>query len=138
MKHPQGHSEEPIILAIIESAQEVHKTLGGPGLLEGIYESALCHELSLRGFPTQRQMPIPAVYKGKSVRDPLFLDILVDDKIIIEVKATGKDYPLYQTQLYTYLRMTGKQHGLLINFGKENVTNGICRVINDGACDTYD
>jgi GxxExxY protein len=120
--------EKDLSQQIVESAIEVHRLLGGPGLLETIYESALCHELSLRGIPTQRQMQIPVTYKNKVVRDPLFLDILVDNKIIIEVKATGKDFPFYQVQLSTYLRLTGIKWGLLINFGKEFVTDGIFHV----------
>jgi GxxExxY protein len=73
---------------IIGAAIEVHRTLGGPGLLESIYESALCH-VSLQGLRTQTQVPIDVNYKGVKIRDPLFLDILVDDKIIVEVKGLG-------------------------------------------------
>jgi len=115
---------------IVDAAFEVHRLLGGPGLLETVYESALCHELSLRGVPSQRQLPISVLYKNTEVRDPLFLDILVDNQIIIEVKATGKDYPLYQVQLLTYLRLTGVKSGLLINFGKEHLKDGILHVAN--------
>jgi GxxExxY protein len=118
---------------IIQAATEVHQSLGGPGLLETVYESALCHELSLRGIQNQRQLPIPVFYKSKKVRDPLFLDILVEDKLIIEVKATGKDYPIYYAQLFTHLRLTGIKTGLIINFGKEQIKNGILRMINDQA-----
>ncbi|MGC1879385.1 MAG: GxxExxY protein [Rhabdochlamydiaceae bacterium] len=121
--------EKDLSQVIIDAAKEVHRHLGGPGLLESVYESALCHELSLQGVATQRQLPIPVTYKNKIVRDPLFLDILVDNKLIIEVKATGKDYPLYQIQLHTYLRLTGIKWGLLINFGKEHVTDGIFHVV---------
>jgi GxxExxY protein len=115
---------------IIEAAFEVHRFLKGPGLLETVYESALSHELSLRGIPNQRQIPIPVTYKNIQVRDPLFLDILVQDKVIIEVKATGKDYPIYQVQLLTYLRLAGIPFGMLINFGKENLKDGILPVLN--------
>ena len=115
---------------IIDASIEVHRLLGGPGLLESVYESALCHELGLRGIHSQRQVPIPVTYKSCEVREPLFLDILVDNSLIIEVKATGKDYPLYQVQLATYLRLTGIKTGMLINFGKKNVQEGICQVLN--------
>ena len=98
--------DSEIYQQIFDSAIEVHKFLGGPGLLETVYESALCHELSLRGLRSQRQLPIPVTYKDKEVRDPLFLDILVENKLIIEVKATGKTYPLHHAQLLTYLRLT--------------------------------
>ncbi|HNA62118.1 MAG TPA: GxxExxY protein [Rhabdochlamydiaceae bacterium] len=110
---------------IKEAAIEVHKQLGGPGLLEGIYESALCHELLLRGLKSQRQLPIPVTYKNVNVREPLFLDILVENTLIIEVKATGRDYPFYHAQLNTYLRLTGVSWGMIINFGKKDVVEGI-------------
>lgn len=116
---------------ITDAAVEVHQQLGGPGLLESIYESALCHELSLRGLQSQRQVPIPVLYKNREVRDPLYLDILVDNKLIIEVKATGIDYPLYKIQLLTYLRLMKIKYGLLINFGKERVKEGVEWVVNN-------
>jgi GxxExxY protein len=123
--------EENLPDKIISAAIEVHRLLGGPGLLEGVYESALCHELFLRGVESKRQLPIPVLYKGAPVRDPFFLDILVENQVIIEVKASGKDFPYYQIQLYTHLRLSGLKLGLLINFGKENVRDGISRVVND-------
>ena len=121
--------EKDLSQQIIAAAMEVHHLLGGPGLLESVYESALSHELSLRGIPNQRQLPIPVTYKNKIVRDPLYLDILVDNKLIIEVKACGKDYSFHQIQLHTYLRLTGIKWGLLINFGKDHVTDGIFHVV---------
>ena len=120
-----------LIQQIIAASVEVHRLLGGPGLLEAVYESALCHELSLRGVRTQRQLAIPVIYKGAPVREPLFLDILVDDRLIIEVKATGKDYPLYQVQLSTYMRLTGIKSGLLINFGKTSIHDGIVQLVDE-------
>jgi GxxExxY protein len=123
--------EKDIFHQIIEAAMEVHRLLGGPGLLETIYETALCHELSLRGLNTQRQLPIPVTYKNTTVRDPLYLDIFVENKVIIEVKATGKDYSFYHTQLLTYLRLMGVRSGILIDFGKKSVKEGISRVMND-------
>jgi len=116
---------------IIDAANEVHRHLGGPGLLENIYETALCYELSLRGLLNQRQLAIPVIYKNISVRDPLFLDILVENQVIVEIKATEKDLPYYRMQLATHLRLSGKKFGLLINFGKENLKDGICKVINE-------
>lgn len=113
---------------ITDAALEVHLLLGGPGLLESVYESALCYELLLRSCHSQRQLPIPVTYKNTSVRDPLYLDILVENKLIIEVKATGKDYPFYHAQLYTYLRLTGIKWGLIINFGKQDVKEGIFHI----------
>jgi len=124
--------EKELADQIIASAQEVHKLLGGPGLLESVYESALCHELSLRVIKTQRQVPIPVLYKGAFVRDPLYLDILVEDQAILEIKATERDYPFFQIQLSTYLRLTGVKSGMLINFGKQYLKDGICRLNNNG------
>lgn len=115
---------------IIAAAMEVHTLLGGPGLLETIYEAALCHELSLRGLQTQRQLPIPVTYKNTPVREPLFLDILVENRLIIEVKATGRDFPFYQAQLLSHLRLANLPFGMLINFGKPNLKEGICPLVN--------
>src|SRR5579863_7981839 len=113
--------DSEIYQQIFDAAVEVHKLLGGPGLLETVYESALCHELSLRGLRTKRQLPIPVTYKNSEVRDPLFLDILVDNKVIIEVKATAKIYPFHHAQLLTYLRLSQMESGLLINFGNTDI-----------------
>ena len=115
---------------IIGTAIEVHRTFGGPGLLESIYEAALCHELTLQGLSVQRQIPVKVVYKGMTIRDPLFGDILVDNKVIIEVKATEKNHPIFETQVLTYLRLTGIKLGLLINFGNSQVKDGIARIVN--------
>ena len=122
--------ENEISNKIIGAAIEVHKVLGGPGLLEGIYESCLCHELTLRGFKVQRQLAIPVNYKGSVIRDPLYIDILVEGLVIVEVKATEKLHPIHDVQLLTYLRLTGCKLGLLVNFGQEYVKDGIKRVVN--------
>ena len=122
--------EDEISRTIIGAAIEVHRTLGGPGLLEGVYESCLCHELMLRGLQVQRQLIVPVNYKGTAVRDSLYIDILVQDKVIVEVKATEKEHPIHQVQLLTYLRLTGRKLGLLVNFGREYVKDGISRVVN--------
>ena len=122
--------EDEISHTIIGAAIEVHKALGGPGLLEGVYESCLAHELMLRGLKLQRQLAVPVRYKGVVVRDSLCIDILVQDKVIVEVKATEKEHPIHQVQLLTYLRLTGCKLGLLINFGQEYVKDGISRVVS--------
>ncbi|MFB5608482.1 MAG: GxxExxY protein [Candidatus Nitrosomaritimum yanchengensis] len=123
-------NENELSYDIIGSAIEVHQTLGGPGLLESIYESSLYHELKLRGFEVQKQVIVPVKYKNTVVRDPLCLDILVDKKVIIEVKATERDHAIHQSQLLTYLRLTGIKLGLLINFGQNCVKDGVHRVVN--------
>lgn len=122
--------ENEISYEIIGAAIEVHRSLGGPGLLESIYESSLCHELTLRGLQIQKQVTIPVKYKNTVVRDPLCLDILVQDKVIIEIKATEKEHAIHQAQLLTYLRLTGMKLGLLINFGRKSVKDGIHRIVN--------
>lgn len=123
--------ENEISHKIIGAAIEVHKILGGPGLLEGVYESCLCHELALRGLKTERQLAVPVIYKNSVVREPLYIDILVEGIVIVEVKATEKLHPIYEVQLLTYLRLTGRKLGLLVNFGQQYVKDGITRVVND-------
>lgn len=122
--------ENEISHKIIGAAIEVHRTLGGPGLLESVYESSLCHELTLAGLQIQKQLMIPVKYKNTVVRDPLCLDTLVENKVIIEVKATEMEHAIHKTQLLTYLRLTGIKLGLLINFGQGCVKDGVHRVVN--------
>ena len=93
--------------------------------METVYETALCHELLLRGIQSQRQLPIPVTYKDMQIRDPLYLNILVERQLIIEVKATGKDYPIYQTQLLTQIPV-----GILLNFGMDDLRDGVYFVRN--------
>jgi len=114
----------------IGAAIEAHKELGGPGLLEDLYEEAFCHEMSLRGIRVDRQIPVPVVYKGKQLKKPLYLDVLVERRLIVEAKATEKRNPLYAAQLLTYLRLTGLRLGLVINFGEKVLRDGVERVIN--------
>ncbi len=121
-------TEEELTHQVIGAAIEVHKLLGGPGLIESVYESALCHELTLRGLLNQRQISVPVLYKGFAVREPLFLDILVEDKMVVEIKALGKENPYYQAQVATYLRLTGLKIGLLIDFGKKLLKDGVSKI----------
>ena len=122
--------ENQISHKIIGAAIEVHRILGGPGLLEGVYESCLCRELALRGLKTERQLAVPVIYKNSAVREPLYIDILIEGIVIVEVKATEKLNPIYEVQLLTYLRLTGRKLGLLVNFGQQYVKDGITRVVN--------
>jgi GxxExxY protein len=123
-------NENQISNAVIGAAIEVHRELGGPGLLEDVYEESLCHELRMKGFEISRQVKVPVLYKGTGLKSPLILDVLVNDKVIVEVKAVEKYHPVYQAQLLTYLRLTGKKLGLVVNFGELRVSNGIYRVVN--------
>jgi GxxExxY protein len=129
-RHEDTKTEDGLSHQIIGASIEVHRTLGGSGLLESIYEAALCHELILRGLHINQQKPVQVVYKGVSIRAPLFIDILVEDKVLVEVKATEKNHPIYETQVLTYLRLTGIKLGLLINFGAPSVKDGVSRIIN--------
>jgi GxxExxY protein len=129
-RYEDTKSEDDISHQIIGASIEVHRTLGGPGLLESIYEAALCHELILRGLRVHRQRPVQVVYKGVAIREPLFIDIVVEDKVLVEVKATEKNHPVYETQVLTYLRLTGIKLGLLVNFGAPYVKDGVSRIIN--------
>ena len=129
-RYKDTKSEDEISHQISVASIEVHRTLSGPGLLESIYEAALCHELTLRGLRVHRQRPVQVVYKGVAIREPLFIDIVVEDKVLVEVKATEKNHPIYETQVLTYLRLTGVKLGLLINFGVPYVKDGVSRIIN--------
>jgi GxxExxY protein len=113
---------------IINAAIEVHKSLG-PGLLESAYETCLCHELSLRKIPFDRQYPVPVTYKGVNLDAGYRLDILVDDLVIVEIKAIKKLEPIHEAQLLTYLRLTNKWLGLLINFTVPILKQGIRRKV---------
>ncbi|MCX7006962.1 MAG: GxxExxY protein [Kiritimatiellaeota bacterium] len=124
-------TENELSNVIIGAAIEVHKELGGPGLLEDIYEEALCLELADRGLQVQRQVQVPVLYKGRRLKKPLVLDVLVVDKVIVEVKAVEKIIPVFNAQLLTYLRLADKRLGLLINFGEIKVSEGIHRVVNN-------
>lgn len=116
---------------ILDAAIEVHRTLGGPGLLESLYEDALFYELRLRNIPAISQVSIPVAYKNYKLRDPMRIDILVDQKVIIEVKATEAVLPVHKAQVLTYLRLTNLKLGLVINFGQARLIDGWKRVIND-------
>jgi GxxExxY protein len=122
--------ENELSHVIIGAAIEVHKELGGPGLFEDIYEEALCAELALRGIHIERQIEIPVVYKGKRLNKNYRLDVLIDDLVIVEIKATEEHHSIYKVQLLTHLRLTNKKLGLLINFGQKYLKNGIHRIVN--------
>lgn len=114
----------------MESAIEVHRTLGGPGLLEGVYEEALVDELKGRGLTVERQLSVPIVYKGKTLGTPLRLDLKVNGLVLIDNKAVTEWNAIFEAQMLTYLRLTRLKLGLVINFGEQYVKNGIHRVVN--------
>jgi len=116
---------------VLDAAIEVHRTLGGPGLLESLYEDALFYELRLRNIPALSQVQIPVTYKNFKLRDPMRLDILVDNKVIIEVKATENVSAVHKAQVLTYLRLTNLKLGLVINFGQRRLIDGWERGVNN-------
>ncbi len=122
--------ENDISSIVLDSAITVHKTLGGPGLLESVYQDALAYELQLRGLRVEKEVCVPVKYKDVVVGDPLRIDILVEGKVVVECKATEKDNPIFAVQTLTYLRLMHLHLGLLINFGKETVVAGYRRVVN--------
>jgi GxxExxY protein len=114
---------EKLTEAIIGAAIEVHRELG-PGLLESAYEECLCHELHLRGIPVARQMPLPVIYKGVSLDCGYRLDIVVADSVVLELKCLEHILPVHEAQLLTYLKLTGRRVGLIINFNVAVLTRG--------------
>src|SRR5262245_25806661 len=123
-------TENQISKYIVDAAIEVHRTLGGPGLLESVYEEALAWELTNAGLLVERQLLAPIVYKGQKLADPLRLDILVEKKVIIEAKATINYNAIFEVQARTYLRLRNLKLAMVINFGEKYVKDGIHRVVN--------
>ena len=123
-------TENEISRIIIECAIEVHRTLGGPGLLETVYEEALTWELKQRDLKVQRQVQLPIRYKGQTLASPLKIDLMVAGLVLVECKAVLQYDDVFQAQLLTYLRLTGLKLGLVINFGEKLVKDGIHRVVN--------
>jgi GxxExxY protein len=121
--------ENAVSKHIVDAALEVHKKLG-PGLLESVYEEALCYELSQRGLKLERQKHIPIVYKGVRLETPLRLDLLVENLVIVECKAADQHQDLWQMQTLTYLRLCNLKLGLVINFGALMLRHNIHRVVN--------
>ncbi len=111
---------------VIGAAIEVHRELG-PGLMESAYEECLCHELHLRGLNFQLQVPLPVRYKGINLDCGYKLDMVVEDALILELKCVEQVLPVHEAQLLTYLKMTGKRVGLIINFYVPILTRGIVR-----------
>ncbi len=112
--------------AIIGAAIEVHRILG-PGLLESIYEEALCHELSLRGIDAAQQVEVDVVYKGKIIKGQK-VDVLVERQVIVELKAVSKLPEVAVAQTLSYLKATGLKRALLVNFGEKRLVDGIKRI----------
>jgi GxxExxY protein len=127
---PESWSAENVLTdKIIGAAIEVHRHLG-PGLLEAVYEECLCYELSQMGLKFQRQVHLPINYKGIKFESAYRMDLVVEDAIVIEIKATEELLPIHAAQLLTYLKSSNKRAGLLINFNVPILKNGLKRIVN--------
>jgi len=115
---------------VVGCAIEVHKNLG-PGLLESVYETCMIEELSSNGLKVLKQIPVPIKYKDKDLGSNLILDLLVEALIIVELKAVEIMIPVYKAQLLSYLKLTGKPKGLLINFHSENITQSLIPLVTE-------
>jgi GxxExxY protein len=122
-------NENKIGTIIVESAIKVHRTFG-PGLFESVYETVLSHELVLKGLSVQRQVAIPIQFDGFKFDEGFRADIVVEGKVIIELKAIENILPVHKKQVQTYLKLTGYKLGYLLNFNEELIKNGITRIIN--------
>ena len=122
-------TENEITEVIIGAAIEVHRALG-PGLIEQPYEEALCHELHLRGLAFERQLAVPVNYKGVRLSANLRLDLIVEQRVIIDLKAKEQVTGIDKAKLRTYLRLSDRRLGLIINFHVERLVDGITRVVN--------
>lgn len=118
---------ERIATLVVDAAYTVHKTLG-PGLLESVYEPCFCYELQKRNVNYQRQVLVPLIYDGIRLNESLRLDVVADEQVICELKAVEEILPVHHAQLLTYLKLTGKRLGFLINFNVVLIKNGIKRM----------
>lgn len=120
--------EEEVGRAVVNAAFYVHKTLG-PGLLERVYEVCFCHVLSKKELTIQRQIDIPIVFEGMTFEEGLRLDVMVNDLVVCELKALENVHPVWQAQLLSHMKLTGKRLGYLINFNVPLIKDGIQRMI---------
>jgi GxxExxY protein len=115
--------------AIVDAALKVHSQLG-PGLLESAYQGCLSHELRRRGFKVETQVGLPVVYEGEKLELGYRIDLLVEDQVVVEIKCAEAIHPIHQAQLLSYLRLSGKSVGLLINFHVLRLRDGIKRLVD--------
>lgn len=122
-------TENEISKQIVDAAFKIHTQLG-PGLLESVYEVVLAHELKKRGLRVVRQAPVPIVYDDIKFDEGFRADLIVEDKVIVELKSVETVVPVHKKQVLTHLRLTNLKLGLLINFGEELIKDGISRIVN--------
>jgi GxxExxY protein len=125
---PLTEREQWLTSQLMNIAITVHKTLG-PGLLKSIYEKCFCYELSKRDIPFTRQQALPVIYNNMSIDDGLKIDLLVDGLIIVELKAQENFHPVWEAQILSYLKLTGKRLGYIMNFNVPLMKDGIKRMI---------
>jgi GxxExxY protein len=122
-------SENTVAREIVDAAYRVH-TILGPGLLESVYEPALAYELEKRGLHVTRQQPVPALYEKIEIHTAFYADLMVEDQVIVEIKAVETIAPVHKKQLLTYLKLSDKRLGRLINFNVYLIKDGITRIVN--------
>ena len=122
-------TENDITYEVRGAIYDVYKELG-PGLLESVYEEALVFEIEKRGLKVERQVQVPITYKGNILKAELRLDLLVEDKVIVELKSVEEMKKVFSKQLLTYLRLMGKRVGILVNFNTNDILTSITRIAN--------
>ena len=122
-------TENEISKQVVDAAYTIHVALG-PGLLESVYETVMCHELRKRGLKVERQVAVPVVYDGLQFEEGFRADIVVEGKVILELKSVEHVLPVHSKQTLTYVRLMDKRLGFLINFGAARVKDGIWRIVN--------
>ena len=122
-------TENEIARIVVDACYHIHTNLG-PGLLESVYEAVLAHELERRGLRVQRQVPVPIVWAELEFDEGFRADLVVEAIVIVELKSVEKTAPVHAKQLLTYLRLTDRKLGLLVNFGESLIRDGIKRVVN--------
>jgi len=127
LREPISEADNRVAALVVDAAYAVHSTLG-PGLLESVYEACLAYELEKRGSTVRRQIALPVVYDGIQLEAGLRLDMLVGDRLIVELKAVEQLLPVHTAQVLTYLKLTGRRLGLLINFNVPLIRDGIKRI----------
>jgi GxxExxY protein len=123
-------SVEELTALAVDCGLQIHKELG-PGLLESVYEAVLAHAITQAGIPVLRQVPVPVTFRGQTFTDAFRADLIVDDRLIIEVKSVERHAPVHAKQLLTYLRLLQQPVGLLMNFGGDTFRDGLKRVVNN-------
>lgn len=123
-------SENELSKIVVDAAYHLHKDLG-PGLLETVYEVLLAHSLNARGLQVERQVPVPILYDGVKFDQGFRADLIVERKVLLELKSVEKPNPVHLKQLLTYLKLTNMKLGILINFGVPLIKDGLKRVVND-------